>query len=172
MRELTFKGYLHSQLVALSGVSTTSLYTFSQIAKSNARVKDTLVLYLVLYTNENLKNTLLNKYDYLNIPCKKLNNLNNSNFNEYLNIVDYSEFQTIYKNYLYAKNRTENENKIKLLMYRKIYEVKESKNITNYFIYKNLNLNSGNANAFLKYGDTSKVSLETVRRILAFVNEY
>ena len=41
MRELTFKGYLLSQLQELSEVKTTSLYTFSYIAENNARLKDT-----------------------------------------------------------------------------------------------------------------------------------
>ena len=51
-------------------------------------------------------------------------------------------------------------------------EVKEVKCVTDYCIYKQLELNPGNVNAFLKNGDVSKVSLDTVRKILSFVNEY
>ena len=54
----------------------------------------------------------------------------------------------------------------------KISEVKEAKSVSNYRIYKEMNLNPGNVNAFLKNEDTSKVSLDTARKILAFVNEY
>ena len=54
----------------------------------------------------------------------------------------------------------------------KISEVKEAKSVSNYRIYKTMNLNPGNVNAFLKNEDTSKVSLDTARKILAFVNEY
>lgn len=50
MRELTFKGYLLSQLQELSGFNSISLYTFSQLACNNARLKDALTLYLVMYT--------------------------------------------------------------------------------------------------------------------------
>ena len=57
-------------------------------------------------------------------------------------------------------------------MYQKICFTRKSKNMSNYRIYKELNLNPGNANAFLKYGDVSKVSLDTARKILAFVNKY
>ena len=62
--------------------------------------------------------------------------------------------------------------KIKLMMHSRISEVKRIKNVTNYRIYTALNLNPGNANAFLKNGDISKVSLDTTRRILNFINEY
>ena len=57
-------------------------------------------------------------------------------------------------------------------MYKKIFEVKHQKCITNYRIYKELNLNAGNVNSFLKYGNTDKLSVETVRKVLAFINEY
>ena len=69
-------------------------------------------------------------------------------------------------------NKKTNTDKIKAIMYSKIVEVKNLKNITNYRIYTTLKLNPGNANAFLKNGDISKVSLNTTRQILQFVNEY
>ena len=58
------------------------------------------------------------------------------------------------------------------MMHLRITEFQKEKSITNYAIYKNLHLNSGNANAFLKHGDVSKLSLATVRRILEYVNQY
>lgn len=57
-------------------------------------------------------------------------------------------------------------------MCRRISKVKQAKCVTNYRIYKELNLNPGNVNAFLKNENTSKVSLDTARKILAFVNDY
>lgn len=57
-------------------------------------------------------------------------------------------------------------------MQKKIVDVQMKKGITNYRIYKALNLNPGNVNAFLKNADTSKVGLDTVRNILVFVNNY
>ena len=59
MRELTFKGYLLSQLQELSGFNSTSLYAFSGFAYNNARLKDVLSIYLVMYTEENLRKKLL-----------------------------------------------------------------------------------------------------------------
>ena len=172
MRELTFKGYLLSQLKELSGVNGTSLYTFSQLARDNARLKDTLTLYLVMYTEENLRSKLLRKFDYLNSTCEKLNGLDDDNVETYLQNDSLSEYKTVYNNFLYQRNRKEQEDKLKIMMYKRISEVKQAKCMTNYRIYKELNLNPGNVNAFLKNEDTSKVSLDTARKILAFVNEY
>ena len=85
---------------------------------------------------------------------------------------DLSEYQTIYNNYLADKNHKAYEDKIKTLMQKRIVEVQAEKSITNYRIYKVLKLNPGNVNAFLKHGDVTKMGLNTVRRILAFVNDY
>ena len=77
----------------------------------------------------------------------------------------------INQNYLNKKNAKENEDKLKSLMQKRIVEVQAEKGITNYRIYKALNLNPGNVNAFLKKGDTGKVSLNTARKMLVYVNQ-
>ena len=81
------------------------------------------------------------------------------------------EYRTIYENYLNQKNAKQNEDKIKALMQKRIVEVQAEKGISNYRIYKALNLNPGNVNAFLKNGDTGKVGIDTARRMLAYVNQ-
>lgn len=172
MRELTFKGYLLSQLQELSGLNSTSLYTFSHLSCHNARLKDVLTLYLVMYTDENLKDKLLKKFDYLNSSCEKLEGLDDDNAEIHLQKDSLSEYRTVYNNFLYQRNRKEQENKLKKMICVKISEVKKAKSVSNYRIYKEMNLNPGNVNAFLKNEDTSKVSLDTARKILAFVNEY
>lgn len=172
MRKLTFKGYLLSQLQELSGFNSTSLYAFSRLACNNARMKNTLSLYLVMYTEPDLRNKLLKKFEFLNLPCEKLFGLNESNLDSYFEADSLSEYSTVYNNFLYQRNRKEQEDKLKIMMYKRIIEVKEVKCVTNYRVYKQLKLNPGNVNAFLKNGHVSKISLDTARKILAFVNEY
>lgn len=172
MRELTFKGYLLSQLQELSDFNSTSLYAFSQLARNNARLKDVLSLYLVMYTEENLRSKLLIKFDYLKSSCEKLKGIDDDNAETHLQNDSLSGYRTVYNNFLYQRNRKEQEDRLKMMMYRKISEVKQAKCVTNYRIYKELNLNPGNVNAFLKNEDTSKVSVDTARKILAFVNNY
>ena len=75
MRALTFKGYLLSQLQELSGVGVTSLYSFSKLAENNFRLKDTLCLYLMMFTNENLKINLLKSTTILMMVAKNFREL-------------------------------------------------------------------------------------------------
>ena len=95
MRALTFKGYLLSQLQELSGVGGTSLYSFSKLAENNFRLKDALCLYLMMFTDKNLKNKLLKKYDYLNDSCEKLSGITDNNVEKYVSGKELSEYKTI-----------------------------------------------------------------------------
>lgn len=126
MRELTFKGYLLFQLKELSGCNTTSLYIFSNLASSNARLQDALTMYLVLYTKEDLKNRLIKKYSYLKTACNQLSGLEENNINDFLNSERLSHYRTIYQNYIYEKDKKVLENKLKQMMYQKICFTRKS----------------------------------------------
>lgn len=165
MRELSFKGYLEQQLCELSDYNGKSLYKFAKIAERNARLKDVLCLYLHFYVSEKLTSQLTKKFVYLS-DCKSLTAQTSEQLAQ-----TQSGYKTIYENYLNRKNSKQNNDKLKALMQKRIVELKKEKGITNYRIYKTLSLNSGNVNTFLKKGDVSKVSLDTARRILAYVNQ-
>ena len=167
MRELTFKGYLQQQLCELSSCNSKSLYKFARLAERNARLKSVLCLYLVNFVPDNLKKQLCKRFSYVAIECERLSGVPLEQLCGSL-----SEYATIYENYLNRKNTKANEDKIKALMQKRIVELQEEKGITNYRIYKSLNLNPGNVNAFLKNGDVSKMGLNTVRKILEFVNDH
>lgn len=165
MRELTFKGYLQQQLCELSGLNSKSLYKFSKLSENNARLRDVLCLHLNYYVDEKLKNQLCRRFPYLSKGCGLLQGVSLEHIDDSI-----SEYKTIYENYLNKKKEKENENKLKSLMQKRIVAIQAEKGITNYRIYKALNLNPGNVNAFLKKGDTSKVSLDKVRQMLEYVN--
>ncbi len=167
MRELTFKGYLQQQLCELSDCNSKSLYKFARLAESNARLRDVLCLFLNCFVDDKLKKQLCKRFPYVAIECERLSGVPLEQLCESL-----SEYATIYENYLNRKNTKANEDKIKALMQKRIVELQEKKVITNYRIYKSLNLNPGNVNAFLKNGDVSKMGLNTVRKILEFVNKH
>ena len=155
MRELTFKGYLQQQLCELSDCNSKSLYKFARLAERNARLKSVLCLYLVNFVPDNLKKQLCKRFSYVAIECERL-----------------SGVPLEQENYLNRKKTKANEDKIKALMQKRIGELQKEKGITNYRIYKSLNLNPGNVNAFLKNGDVSKIGLNTARKILEFVNDH
>ena len=166
MRELTFKGYLLQQLCELSDLNSKSLYKFAKLSENNARLRYVLCLFLNYYVDEKLKNQLCRRFQYLSKGCELLQGVSLGLFDDSL-----SEYRTIYENYLNKKNSKESEDKLKSLMQKRIVAIQREKGITNYRIYKALNLNPGNVNAFLKDGNTNKVGLNTVRNILAFVNQ-
>lgn len=172
MRKLSLKSYLEKQMVTLSGLNSKSLYRFSALSEKNARLKNTVVLYLMLFVKEDLKRHLLNKYPYLSSGYEKLSGITPENVESFLTDDPLSEYRTIYENYMNTIGKQDNENRMKRIMYDRIVLLQQEKEITNYAVYKALNLNPGNANAFLKNGDVSKLSLDTVRRILEFVNQY
>ena len=172
MRKLSLKSYLEKQMITLSGLNSKSLYRFSVMSEKNARLKDTVVLYLMLFVKDDLKRHLLNKYPYLFPSCEKLSGITPENAESFLADDSLSEYRTIYENYLNTIGSHENENRIKRMMYQRIVQLQREKDISNYAVYKSLKLNPGNANAFLKNGDVSKLSLDIVRRILEFVNQY
>lgn len=166
MRELTLKGYLQQQLCELSGLNSKSLYKFAKLSENNARLRDVLCMFLNYYVDEKLKNQLCKRFPYLSKGCESLQGASLDHFDDSL-----SEYRTIYENYLNKKNAKANEDKLKSLMQKRIVEVQAEKGITNYRIYKALNLNPGNVNAYLKDGNSSKVGLKTARRILTYVNQ-
>ena len=54
-------------------------------------------------------------------------------------------------------------------MRQKVKRLQEKYGVTNYRIYTDLRLNPGNLNAWLKHGDSDKVSLDTARKTLRYV---
>lgn len=71
--------------------------------------------------------------------------------------------------YLSEKNRTVTDNLTKALMWNKISRLQNEKHVTKYILYTDLKLNHGNLNAYLKHGDCSKLSLDTTRKILRYL---
>ena len=79
-----------------------------------------------------------------------------------------AEYHKVWRSYQSRKNRGQADEHTKELMRQKVKRLQE-KSVTNYRIYTDLKLNPGNLNAWLKYGDGDKVSLETARRALRYV---
>ena len=80
-----------------------------------------------------------------------------------------SGYMKVWKSYLSEKNRTAADGQTKLLMRRKIVRLQDQKQVTNYRLYTGLKLNPGNLNAYLKHGDGSKLSLDTSRKVLKYL---
>ena len=175
MRELTFKGFLKQYVYALSSAKTYSLYKLSKEAATvNPRLREPLFLYALFHNKEKVLinavkdyslrqeySTLLKKYDIHSM--KKALESNSTDLPE--------RFLRVYSSYKRLIMRKMNNNYLKSLMYKKIITLQVEKNISNYRLYTDLNLNPSNINSFLKTGNVRKVSQSTAKKMIAYLEK-
>lgn len=173
MRELTFKGFLTQYVKQLSKQDTNSLYKLAEEACStNPRLREPLFLY-ALYAQKMdmllraVKAPLLHS-EY----CQMAAQYTADTMTELLQQGSEQlpvEYQKVWRSYCSQKNKGLADNHTKELMRQKVKRLQEKNGVTNYRIYTDLKLNPGNLNAWLKHGDSDKVSLETARTTLRYV---
>ena len=79
----------------------------------------------------------------------------------------FDELKQLYTSY---KNLVVNKNIIQKNLYHKIImQTKNEKNISNYRIYTDLNLNQGNTNDYLRNKRFEKLSLDNIKKIANYV---
>lgn len=173
MRELTFLGFLTRYVRSLSLCGSNSLYKLAEEAGNrNPRLREPLGLYALWSGKKELlfraaKDTELNRH-YMDL----FSSYPKSKMEAALKEQDHSlpeEYRKVWRSYLSERNRAEAADHTKELMRGKLKRLQDQKGISNYRIYTALDMNPGNLNAWLKHGDGGKVSLETARRALRYV---
>ncbi len=171
MRELTFQGFLKNYIKKLSISNSLDFNKLVLEIQKNPRIKEPLYLYSVVSNKQTrLKQLLESNVDYINFKHM----INNHNLNDLLDSNKSSlknEYIKVWKSYISKRNKLQSTNYTKQLILNKVIEYKELKNISNYRIYTDLNLNHGNINAWLKHGECDKVSLDTARKVLKYIEE-
>ena len=173
MRPLTFKGFLKTYLQDLAGTSTTSLSRLVNLAQSeNPRLREPLFLYAHA-SNQTDRFIKLTKGTPQFKSAAKLACLYTwPELETALEAQDSSipsGYRKAYNSYRSKRDHNKSNEHTKALMWQRILKLKQEKEVSNYRVYKDLNLNPGNANAFLKHGDTKKLSLPTARKTLAYL---
>ncbi len=173
MRELTFKGFLTRYVRELSKQDTNSLYRLAaEASESNARLKEPLLLYALYSGKQDVllqatKDSALKRayqimlYDYDQDTMMQALKTDSTELPQ--------AYHKVWRTYLSQKNRSQADDHTKELMRKKVKRLQEKNGVTNYRIYTDLKLNPGNLNAWLKHGYCDKVSLETARRALQYV---
>lgn len=173
MRELTFKGFLTQYVKQLSKQDTNSLYKLAEEAYStNPRLREPLFLYALYAQKMDVllraakEPWLYSKYHQMaeQYTADTMTELLQQG-SEQLPV----EYQKVWRSYCSQKNKGLADNHTKELMRQKVKRLQEKNGVTNYRIYTDLKLNPGNLNAWLKHGDSDKVSLETARTTLRYV---
>ena len=174
MRTLTLKGFLKSYIIHLSDTHTCSICKLVKELQTNPRLKEPLLLYA--YFTKIPDRMIENNSDFYN-EYQNLEKRLGKNREETSSLLKQIEalsetYQKLISSYLYEKSKTIHDNATKLLMREKILELKREKGISNYRIQKDLGINYGNMNDFLKHGTVNKLSLKNVRKILEYVKNY
>ena len=82
------------------------------------------------------------------------------------------EYLKVWNSFQVRRAQPDNDRDLKAAMREKTLQLLKEKNCSNYRVYKDLNLNPGNVNCWLKNGDDSKVSYRTAEKIISYVVQY
>ena len=80
------------------------------------------------------------------------------------------DFVKLWDGYQHKINLINYDNDIKEKIRDNVIVIMKEKNISKYRVYKDLNLNHGNVNDYLKNGNCEKVSLSIAKKIFNYVN--
>lgn len=176
MRELTFKGFLARYVKQLSKSNTNSLYKLAEEASGdNPRLKEPLLL-LALYSGK--QTVLLQAAKDQKLFAEYQRMVSQYSVDQMTQMFEDSasalpnEYHKVWSSFQFQKNRGQSDDHTKELMRLKVKKLQEQCGVSNYRIYTDLKLNPGNVNAWLKHGAADKVSLETARTILHYVEKY
>lgn len=176
MRDLTFRGFLTQYVKQLSVEKTNSLYKLAAEASSNnPRLREPLFLYAVYTQKEKVllqatkEPALHAEYDHM-VSLYTVDRT--TELFEQASPLLPAEYHKVWRSYQSCKNRGQADEHTKELMRQKVKRLQEKNGVTTYRIYTDLKLNPGNLNAWLKHGNGNKVSLETARRTLRYVESH
>ena len=173
MRVLTFRGFLARSLRELSGQSSLSFAVLAPLAETeNPRLREPLLLYAVACNKTQRLLATLKSQELYSEYARLLMFLTADTLEETLAEGQRrlpARYRKVYQSYLSVRDRQKADDHTKQLMWQKTKRLQAKKRVSNYRVYTDLQLNPGNANVFLKYGDTAKVSLEVARRMLRYV---
>lgn len=143
-----------------------SIYRLAEEAEhKNPRLREPLELYAVFHGKTDVllraaKASWLN-YNFLHYSPEQLKKLLADKASPL-----HENYKKVYRSYLSVSSKKDVDDHTKALLRARILELQKENHISNYRLYRELSLNPGNVNAYLKHGDTDKVSLETARKML------
>ena len=172
MQKLTLRGYLSDYVRYLSGLDTNSISRLAREAQSNYRLREPLFLYAYCTDKLDLLLDAARGTEWGNTFSRLQSTLS---FSDVLAALEAKNdalgerYHKCYHSYVCRRDMPKTYDRKKQLMLTKIKAFQTAKRITTYRIYTDLKLNGANVNAFVKHGDVSKVSVDTARRILAYL---
>ena len=174
MRELTFSGFMKKYVAELSAGHTTAIYKLVREAVTqNARLKEPLYLYAA--SNGHLR-TLLAASKKTALYEEYLTLYNAFTYPELLQELkketgELAEgYRKVWRSFCSVKGKVARDERVKTMMAMKIKQLQLDRKISTYRICKDLGLNNANVNHWLKNGCNGKVSMDTARSVLQYVD--
>ena len=173
MRELKFTHFLEEYVKSMSVGNTLSLFKLEKEVEENERLL-TLVSLLLLFSDQKAQTLKKHKKALKKLYKKYLETSKKykGNFNELGEVFlkELDEFDDLYKTFHSYQNKLVNRDvRLKEIYFSKIMDLKENKKVSNYKIYKSLNLNVGNTNDFLKNKKLEKMSIKNTKSIYNYL---
>lgn len=166
MRRLTMLGFLSKYVRELAETDTLNIHKlYSMVQGGNYRLREPLFLYC--YYNKKL-GVLMN---YLNVADREefsatVKAVESGNLTVLL-----PNYVKVFKAYEYQCQKHDNETRVKVLMAEKITRLQAEKGVTSYRVYKDLQINSGNYDSFIKGRNYNKLSLDRGREIINYLEQ-
>lgn len=191
MRELTFKGFLKEYIKYLGSTKTLSLYKLATIVlPESPRIAEPLYLYASITNQQERLIKLLSA----EAPFQKDKVLGSNPIKHYLDEFKQldklfpssevllqalekkdhrilSRYQKVYDQYLVERDKNLRDRRYNAKIHKSISGLQSELGVSNYRLYKDLELNPGNINAYLKHGDSTKVSRKTANRLLSYLED-
>ena len=171
MRKLTFKGFLAQYVKNLSYARTVDLELLAgELNSGNGRLAAPLLLYAVMHGKTALLRSALAEKGCSEDMINMLHLLEKSNVEELLESGNLpEEYLKVWNSFKAKRDQPKNDNALKDAMREKTLQLLKEKDCSNYRVYKDLNLNPGNINSWLKNGDSTKVSYHTAKQVMDYV---
>jgi len=169
MRALSFTGFLSRYVQELLNVPSSNLRKLvAATLDGSSRAIEPLVLYAIFSDRRKLFKKIVQDVPAFQEALSLMERFTDDELAKALESKCCelpTNYLKCYEAYCSVRDKKRTENYIKTLMHKKIVKLQTVRGVSNYHLYSRLELNPGNANAFLTHGDPTKLSLENARRI-------
>lgn len=173
MQRLTFHGFTKQYVASLSISGTTAIYQLvREVVAGNLRLREPLFLYAI--SNGHLE-TLLTAARNTELYSTYTDLSKRYSYEQLFDAMEKGSsslpeaYQKVWASYQSVSDKPERDNRVKAMMRVRIAKIQDDKGVTTYRICKELHLNNANVNAWLKNGCPNKVSLDTARAVLEYL---
>jgi len=177
MRRPVFVRWIKKQVLEIAGTDSFCLRKLTAVAQNEKpRLAEPLLLYAVAVGHTDRLMSFIYQEDIRKSYEKILSiligvDLNEAALSSRLNDALPREYGKFLASYRASYNRPETTKDSKRMRWERSRVLQLEKGISTADIYRALGLNAGNVNAYLKHGDTDKVSLQNATDIMNYLSQ-